>query len=229
MKKISIIIPAFNEEATIENLLLKVMKVDFGKWKSEIIVVDDGSTDKTSKVLSESKRKREKFKVIRHKKNRGKGAAIQTGLKHIKGDAVIVQDADLEYDPKEIKKLLKELEKGKTEIIFGARNVNVSKKDQFLYVWGINLSTFLLNIFYGSNITDLYTCYKLYRADLFQEYSAKKTGFEWDIEMITGLLKKGYKISEVPIKYKPRKFSEGKKIRPWDGIIGLWVIIKNRF
>lgn len=231
--KLSIIIPLYNEEKTVEEILEKVIKVDLGKWEKEVIVVDDASTDSSKfKIQSakfQFKMKNLKFKIIRHKHNRGKGAAIQTALKYMTGDAVIVQDADLEYDPKDIKKLLKELDKGEADIIFGARNVNVSKKDQILYVWGINLSTFLINFFYGCKLSDLYTCYKLYKSELFKKYHAKKSGFEWDIEMVTGLLKRGHKIAEVQISYKPRKFSEGKKIRPWDGLVGIWVIIKNRF
>ena len=229
-KKLSIIIPVFNEENTIEKLLKKVVEAPLGIWGREIIIVDDGSKDK-SKVIIRNLLKTAKFNDVRlvlHSKNKGKGAAIQTGLKLAKGDAVIVQDADLEYDPKDIIKLLKMLDQGPAQIIFGTRQAHVSKKDELLYVWGINLSTHLINLLYGSKLTDLYTCYKLYSKECLVGISAQSRGFEWDIEFIVKLLKKGFVIQEVPISYKPRNFSEGKKIKMWDGLAGLWVIIKYR-
>lgn len=229
---LSIIIPVFNEEKTIEKLLNKIIKVDLGKWCKQIIVIDDCSCDETVKILSKFKNIRasfrgEKLKILRHEKNKGKGAAIQTGLRYVKGDAVIIQDADLEYDPKDLPKLLKELDKGETDIVFGSRNLNL--KQHFIYTWGINLSTFLVNLLYGSNIKDLYTCYKLYKIDALKLVSSKSHGFEWDIDIVTKLLKRGAKVEDIPISYKPRKFSEGKKIKPWDGVVGIWVILKNKF
>ena len=142
---------------------------------------------------------------------------------------MIVQDADLEYDPNDIPKLLKRLKRGDAQIIFGSRQAHVSKKDEIMYVWGINLSTHLINLLYGSKITDIYTCYKLYTKECLERASAKSRSFEWDIEFVVKLLKKSYKIAEVPISYHPRKFSEGKKIKVWDGLTGLWIIFKYRF
>lgn len=224
MKKLSIIIPVYNEEKTIEKLLSKVLDVDLGRWDKEIIVVDDGSSDKTFQVLSKFN---PHFKLIRHKKNRGKGAAIQTGLKHASGDAMVVQDADLEYDPADLPKLLKKYDTGNAAVVFGSRNLKL--KEHIFYVWGINLSTFLVNMLYDSNLTDLYTCYKLFDAKILNRVKSKALGFEWDIEIIVKILKQGYKIVEAPISYKPRSLNEGKKIRPWDGIIGLWMIVKNKW
>lgn len=231
MKKLSIIIPVFNEEKTIEAILKKVFLAKLGSWDREVIVIDDGSSDNSKSKIQDLIHQLvdNNIKFISHKSNLGKGAAIQTGLKYISGDAVIVQDSDLEYDPNDISKLLKKLEKNKDKIIFGSRNVKVSKKDQILYVWGINLSTKLINLFYGSNLSDLYTCYKLYPRSCFNKISAYSKGFEWDIELIVKLLKNGYKIEEIPIDYHPRKFSEGKKIKVWDGLAGLWQILKYRF
>lgn len=230
-KKLSIIIPVFNEENTIKESLQKVMKANTGQWIKELIVVDDGSKDKSKTIIYQTIKSFTKRNVIfiLHKKNKGKGGAIQTALKYVTGDAVIVQDADLEYDPNDIYNLLVELEKGKAQIIFGSRRAHVSKKDELLYVWGINLSTHLINLLYGSKLTDLYTCYKLYSKVCLKDISAKSRGFEWDIEFIVKLLKKGFKIAEKPISYKPRNFAEGKKIKIWDGLAGLWVIVKFRF
>lgn len=229
--KLSIIIPVFNEEKTIEEILRRVFQAKLGNWNKEVIVVNDGSVDSSEFKIKSSIRQLadKKVKLISHKKNLGKGAAIQSGLKYATGDAVIVQDSDLEYDPNDISKLLKKLEEEKDKIIFGSRNVQVSKKDQILYVWGINLSTKLINLLYGSNLTDLYTCYKLYPRSCFEKSSAQSKSFEWDIEFVVKLLKTGYQIEEVPIDYNPRKFSEGKKIRVWDGLAGLWQIFKHRF
>ena len=230
-QKLSIIIPVFNEENTIEESLKKVFRVKLGGWQKEIIIVDDGSKDTSKKIIKGliGKNTDKKILLISHKINRGKGAAIQTALRYVTGDALIVQDADLEYNPNDIPKLLRKLEEGRAQVVFGSRKAHVSKKDEIMYVWGINLSTRLVNLFYGSKITDLYTCYKLYSKECLNIQSAKSNGFEWDIEFVVKLLKQGYKISEVQIDYHPRKFSEGKKIKLWDGFAGLWVIFKYRF
>ncbi len=229
-QKLSIIIPVFNEENTIEELLKRVMRAKLGKWQKEIIIVDDGSSDKSKKIIQNLiKVKKPKIKFISHRINNGKGAAIQTALRYVTGDAVIVQDADLEYNPNDIFKLLKRLERKDVQIIFGSRHAHVSKKDEIIYVWGINLSTHLINLLYGAKITDIYTCYKLYTRDCLNNASAKSKSFEWDIEFVVKLLKRGYKIAEVPISYHPRKFSEGKKINFWNGLVGIWVLLKHRF
>lgn len=231
-RKLSIIIPVFNEENTIEESLRRVIDAKLGKWQKEIIIVDDGSKDKSRQKIKAllPKLSTQKVKFIVHKKNKGKGVAIQTGLKYVTGDAFIVQDADLEYDPNDISRLIKELEKGKAQIIFGSRQAHVSKKDEILYVWGINLSTTLINLLYGSKLSDVWTCYKLCSQECLDIVSSVKSrSFEWDMELIVKLLKAGFKINEIPINYQPRTFSEGKKIRAWHGLKGLWIILKYRF
>lgn len=230
-RKLSIIIPVFNEENVVAESLKRVSQVNLGIWSKELIVVNDASID-NSKAIIQSLLKKPLYKKIKffsHKKNKGKGGAIQTALKHVTGDAVIVQDADLEYNPNDIPKLLRKLEKGKEQIIFGSRQAHVNKKDEIMYVWGINLSTKLINLLYGSKLTDLYTCYKLYSKECINAVQAKSKGFEWDIEFVAKLLKHGFKIQEVSISYHPRSFAEGKKIKIWDGLAGLWVIFKYRF
>lgn len=230
-RKLSIIIPVFNEENVVAESLKRVSQVNLGRWSKELIIVDDASRDNSRKIIQNLIKNPiyKKIKFISHKINKGKGGAIQTALKHVTGDAVIVQDADLEYNPNDIPKLLKKLEKGEAQIIFGSRQAHVNKKDEIMYVWGINLSTKLINLLYGSGLTDLYTCYKLYSKECLGAAQAKSNGFEWDIEFVAKLLKKGFKIQEVPISYHPRSFSEGKKIKIWDGLAGLWVIFKYRF
>lgn len=230
-RKLSIIIPVFNEENVVAESLKRLSRVSLGAWEKELIIVDDASRDNSKKIIQNLLKNPiyKKTKFIPHKRNKGKGGAIQTALKHVTGDAVIVQDADLEYDPNDIPKLLKKLEKGKAQIIFGSRQAHVNKKDEIIYVWGINLSTKLINLLYGSRLTDLYTCYKLYSKGCLNAARAKSNGFEWDIEFVAKLLKRGFKIGEVPISYHPRNFAQGKKIKVWDGLAGLWVIIKYRF
>ncbi len=228
--KLSILIPAFNEEKTIEAVLEKVAAQDFGGWSKEIIVVDDGSTDNSKIKIQNSKLqfKIQNLRLIVHDKNRGKGAAIRTGVKEADGDAVIVQDADLEYDPADIKRLLDELDHG-ASVVFGSRELQPERRGYWHDVLGVRFLTWLVNLFFGSKLTDVYTCYKLFRAEVIKGINIESRGFELEMELTAKTLKMGYKIVEVPIHYYPRKFSEGKKIRAQDGLKGIWTLLKNRF
>ncbi|MBI4120203.1 MAG: glycosyltransferase family 2 protein [Parcubacteria group bacterium] len=228
--KLSILIPAFNEEKTIEAVLEKVAAQDFGGWSKEIIVVDDGSTDSSKIKIQNSKLqfKIQNLRLIVHDKNRGKGAAIRTGVKEADGDAVIVQDADLEYDPADIKRLLDELDHG-ASVVFGSRELQPERRGYWHDVLGVRFLTWLVNLFFGSKLTDVYTCYKLFRAEVIKGINIESRGFELEMELTVKTLKMGYRIKEVPIHYYPRKFSEGKKIRAQDGLKGIWTLLKNRF
>ncbi len=229
MKTLSIIIPVFNEEDSIEKVIKETSKLNIKGWVTEIIVVDDGSKDNSKIKIQKSKLQFKNIKVIHHKKNLGKGAAIQTALKYAAGDYMIVQDSDLEYDPKEIGKLIKKMEETGSKIVLGSRDRVLRGKNYLLHTWGINLTTYLVNVLYGSDFSDVYTCYKLFDLKEVKKANVRSRGFEWDLEALAKLLKNNPKYSEVEIKYKPRNVAEGKKIRPWHGIVGLWVIIKNRF
>jgi glycosyltransferase involved in cell wall biosynthesis len=225
VKKLSIIIPVLNEEATLKKVLEQVSQAPVLEYEKEIIVVDDGSTDRTGEILDDSK---ERFSsiILRHDKNLGKGAALQTGLKAVTGQAVIIQDADLEYDPQDWPKLLKELDQPNIGAIYGSRNINPEKRGYFHYVLGVWFLALVNNFLFGSKLTDTYTCYKLFPADLIKSIPLESNGFEIEAEVTAKILKRGLVIKEVPIKYSPRKFFQGKKIRFKDGLRGLWTIIK---
>lgn len=228
--KLSIIIPAHNEQATIGRVLEKVAAVNIGQWQKEIIVVDDGSKDNTADVINQFIRINPHCIFISHAHNSGKGQAIKSALEKVTGDYVIIQDADLEYDPADIPKLLSKLEEYKDgkAVIFGARGDKSYPERGYHYVLGAKLLTKTVNILFGARLTDLYTCYKLFPASLIKDLKLRSQGFEFEAEVTCQILKKGYKIKEVPISYHPRSKAQGKHLRPKDGIVGLYTIIKNR-
>ena len=225
--KLSVIIPVYNEEKTIGEIIRRVGMVDLEK---EIIVVDDGSKDGT-RLFLENMRKdgSEHVKIIFHEKNSGKGAAIRTGLGHVRGDAVIIQDADLEYDPEDYVKLLEPIKNGQSKIVYGSRNLGNNPKGMFLYRWGGIFLSFLANVLYGIRITDEATCYKVFSTDVLKGFGLRCRKFEFCPEVTAKAAKKKYKIIEVPISYAPRNKKEGKKISVRDGIMAIWILIKYRF
>lgn len=231
-KTLSIIIPVFNEEKTIKELLKKVTRARLpdGMGK-EIIVIDDGSIDKTREFLANSK-----FKIIKHKKNLGKGAAIRSGIKIATGEYLIIQDADLEYNPEDYQKLLQPILKNQAKTVYGTRLVNYPLK-----IWGKNKTvlplhlianrflTWLVNFLYGSKLTDMETGYKLFTREAIKKLDLKSSGFEIEPEITIKTLNLGYDIVEVPIKTKPRGYDQGKKINFWDGLLAVWIILKYKF
>ena len=225
-KKLSIIIPVLNEEATLEKILGQVKLAPVFDYEKEIIVVDDGSIDRTAEILGSVK---DKFNliVLKHERRQGKGMALRTGLESVTGQAVIIQDADLEYDPNDYQNLLKVFEETGS-VVYGSRNINPDKRGYSHYVLGSWLLTKVNNLLFNSKLTDTYTCYKLFPSNLIKSISLKSNGFEIEAEMTAKILKRGEDIKEVPINYNPRKFKEGKKIRFKDGLLGLWTIIKYR-
>lgn len=233
--KLSIIIPAYNEEKYLPALLKKVEKVKLPGMEKEIVVVDDKSTDNTGKFLRElQKKKKEGYKIAFHEKNKGKGAAIRTGIKYCTGEFIIIQDADLEYDPEDYKKLMKPFIEDDADVVYGSRYSTVKKNKgkveyyQSFYLGG-KMLTLLTNLLYNAKITDEATCYKVFRADILKGINLKCNRFEFCPEVTAKVRKKGYKIVEVPISYYPRKISEGKKIRWKDGVEAIWALLKYRF
>ncbi|MFA6088455.1 MAG: glycosyltransferase family 2 protein [Candidatus Woesearchaeota archaeon] len=235
--KLSIIMPVYNEAKTVSSIIDIVKKVKLGKIEKEIIAIDDGSKDGTGNVLKQIPG----IKVIIHKKNRGKGAAVKNGIKAATGDIIIIQDADLEYDPNEYPKLIKPIIDKKTKVVYGSRFLDANQKKQFIffrkkhkgaydmaYVGG-RLLTALTNILYFSKITDEPTCYKVFDSKVIKAINIKGNRFEWEPEVTAKILKKGYKIIEIPITYNPRTFEQGKKINYKDGIQAIWTLIKYRF
>ena len=228
--KLSIIIPAYNEEKTILKVISRVKNAKLGNIKKEVIVVDDFSADRTKKVLSKLKNKG--LKIFFHEKNMGKGAAIRTALKHATGDIMLIQDADLEYDPKEYGKLLKPIIDGKAKVVYGSRLASIRKnlkKMYKLHYLGNLFLTAITSVLYGANITDMETGYKVFKKEVIRNISLKAKRFDFEPEITAKILKKGYKITEVPIDFMGRKFSEGKKITWKDGVKALLYLIKYRF
>ncbi|MDD5590181.1 MAG: glycosyltransferase family 2 protein [Candidatus Portnoybacteria bacterium] len=229
INKISIIIPAYNEAKTIERLLARVEETDLGCEK-EIIVVDDGSSDDTPDIL---KRYESKYRIIRHLKNRGKGAAVRSGYQAATGDCAIVQDADLEYDPRDIGRMIKKAEEENAQAVFGSRRLDWAREKNQKAGWiyhlgGIFLSA-LTNLLYGTKITDEPTCYKMVSKETLDRIDLKAEGFEFCPELTAKIARLGIKIYEIPISYFPRSVREGKKIKIKDGAIAIWTLIKNRF
>lgn len=225
--KLSIIIPVFNEKNTINQVISRVLKVPLKNIKKEIILVDDFSTDGTREIIR--KIKNPLIKSFYHKKNLGKGAAIRTALKNASGDIIIIQDADLEYNPEEYPQLLKPILLRKSKVVYGARFTKKHTPKYRIYYLGNILLTFITNLLYNSKINDMETCYKVFKAEVMRGIELKSKGFEFEPEITAKILNKGYKIYEVPITYKSRTITEGKKISWKDGIKAIYYLIKYRF
>lgn len=229
--KLSVIVCAYNEKNTILTVLEKVQAVDLGPgWDQEIIVVDNFSTDGTRELLQQvAERGDPAIKVILQPRNLGKGSSIRTGYAHARGQYAVIQDADLEYDPADLKRLLDEAESGGAEAVFGSRTLG--GRVVYKYVqnyWGNMLVTRAINWLFGGHLTDAATATKLVRTAIVERLDLKGTHFDLDFELPCKLLKRGYRIAEVPVSYRPRTAAEGKKIRPWDGLRALWVVLKCR-
>jgi len=228
--KLSITIPTYNEGKSIMKVIKKVKKVRLKNITKEVIIIDDSSTDDTKRILSKLKDKN--LKIFFHQKNQGKGAAIRTALKHATGDVILIQDADLEYDPNEYEKLLKPIIEGKTKVVYGSRFESIRKNLEKMYklhYFGNLFLTVVTNILYGAKITDMETGYKVFRKEVIEGIKLRASRFDFEPEITAKILKKGYKIKEVPINFMGRKFSEGKKITWKDGVKALYYLFKYRF
>lgn len=232
MKKLSIIIPVYNEEATILNILNTLLEVKLiGGLKKELILVNDNSTDESEKLILSFKKTYPKVDILyeKHSKNKGKGAALNTGFKMATGDIIIVQDADLEYDPHEFNRLLKPILDGFADVVYGSR-FKGSNPHRALFFWhtiGNNFLTFLSNMFSNLNITDMETCYKMFRSDIIKSIEIKENRFGIEPEITAKISKiKNIRIYEVGISYYGRTYEEGKKIGWKDGFRAIYCIIK---
>lgn len=233
--KLSIIIPVFNEENTIEQIIEKVEQVKIPNVSKEIIIVNDASTDATSKKLTRLAKKFDNLTILHHEKNQGKGAGVQTALTKVTGEYIIMQDADLEYNPKDIQKLLSHVKTG-SEIVYGTRlkrMPHLTKEERslqfLLHYVGNRFLSLVTSILYGQWLTDMETCYKLFpkKAVVFPLQSK---GFAFEPEITAKFLKNGFVISEVAISTSPRSYKEGKKLHTVrDGVSALWTLIKYRF
>lgn len=228
--KLSIIIPVYNESNTLEEILARVRAVELDDIEKEIIAVDDGSTDGSRRKLKEQQALDDSLDVYFHPENRGKGAAIRTALEHVTGDVVLIQDADLEYDPREYSDLLKPIREGRADVVYGSRFLGGPRKAMlFWHMIGNKLLTLVTNLLYDTILSDMETCYKVFRTEVIKPINLRSRGFEFEPEVTAKILKRGIRIYEVPISYTGREYHEGKKITWQDGIVAFWTLLKYRF
>lgn len=228
MQRISILIPIFNEVNTLRIILQKVEETDFCGLEKEIILIDDFSTDGTREILEELK---DKYKIFYHDQNMGKGAALRTGFAQASGDIIIIQDADLEYDPVDYKPLIQLILDGRADVAYGSRlsGGKPSRSFMFTHLLGNKLLTLMTNILYNTTLTDMETCYKAFRADFIKGIEIKSNRFDFEPEITAKVLKKGARLYELPISYYGREYEEGKKITWKDGVHAIFALIKFRF
>jgi glycosyltransferase involved in cell wall biosynthesis len=243
--KLSIIIPVYNEASTLQELLRRVRSVNVVvpvgyqdddddshkvRVEKEIIVVDDGSEDGSREILQEEAEDSD-LRVFYHERNQGKGAAVRTGFQNATGDFFVIQDADLEYDPREYRILLQPILEGRANVVYGSRfRGGPTKTMFFMHMLGNRFLTLVTNILYDTILSDMETCYKCFRAEVIRNIPLHARGFEFEPEVTAKVLKRGHRIYEVPISYTGREFEEGKKISPWqDGLKAIWTLIKYRF
>jgi glycosyltransferase involved in cell wall biosynthesis len=216
----------YNEVATLEEILKKVETTDFCGLEKEIILIDDYSTDGTRDLYEKFS-----YKVLYHEYNQGKGAALRDGFKEATGDIIVIQDADLEYDPVDYAPLIQLILDGKADVCYGTRLAGgkPSRSFMFTHFLGNKFLSLLTNILYGSTLTDMETCYKAFKADFIKGIQIKSNRFDFEPEITAKILKRGARLYELPVSYYGREFSEGKKITWKDGFHAIWALIKFRF
>ncbi|HLH23437.1 MAG TPA: glycosyltransferase family 2 protein [Chloroflexota bacterium] len=224
--KLSVIIPIYNERDTLSELLARVRAVDVEK---EIICVDDCSTDGTRQILAEEAQRGD-LVVIEHPANRGKGAAVQTGLQAVSGDAIVIQDADLEYDPEDYHVLLRPILAGRAKVVYGSRFLGAERRAmRYWHSVGNKTLTQLTNVLYDTTLTDMETCYKMFTADVARKLHLREPRWGFDPEITAQILRAGHRIYEVPITYAGREYEDGKKISWRDGFVVLRTLVRCRF
>ena len=225
--RLSIIIPVYNEEKTISEIIRRVRAVPLENIEKEIIVVNDGSTDRTEEILKDFATS--DIIVLRHEKNLGKGAAIKSALSKVSGEAIIIQDADLEYDPKDMEKILKPYLEGKGTVVYGSRFTGERRNMFFWHLLGNKFLSLLTNILYNTTLSDMETGYKLFDAGILKDIPLSARGFGFEPEVTAKLLRRGHYIYEVPISYVGRSYSEGKKITWREGFRSVYYLFRFLF
>ena len=224
--KLSVIIPIFNEKDTLQEIIKRVQNTDLSY---EIVLIDDGSIDGTRDIVKEFQGK-EGFKVVLHEKNQGKGAAVRSGFDVATGDIFLIQDADLEYDPRDYPALLKPIEEGLSEVVYGSRFLGASRRvAMFWHMVANKLLTLFTNILYDTILTDMETGYKVFKRHVVENMPLHAKRFEFEPEFTAKILKRNYRIFEVPITFNPRDYDEGKKIGLSDAFEAIWALVKYRF
>jgi glycosyltransferase involved in cell wall biosynthesis len=224
--KLSVIVPVYDERNTVVEIVRRMRAVDL-PVDLEIVIVDDGSTDGTRDVLRQLADST--VRVVLHEHNKGKGAAIRTGLEKVTGDLVLIQDADLEYDPEDWPKLLAPVLRGKAKVVYGSRFTGERRNMLFLHWIGNRFLSLTTNLLYNTTLSDMETCYKLFDRSVLDGITIKASRFEFEPEITAKILRRKIRIYEVPISYTGREFDEGKKITWRDGFIALWTLVKYRF
>ena len=222
---LSIIVPIYNERKTLKQVLEQIQGLSLEK---ELVLVDDFSTDGTRELLASFKSPQ--IKVLYHDQNRGKGAAIRTALSVVTGDLVVIQDADLEYNPAEIPKLVEAIEQDSADVVYGSRFLGPHEKKYFniLYL-GNRFFSWLTAVVFGQKVTDMETCYKAFKSSIIKSFDLKSNKFDFEPEITAKILKGGFRFKEIPISYNGRTYQEGKKINWRDGVVAIFTILKYRF
>ena len=224
--RLSVIIPIYNEIHTLDEIISRVKKTNLA---DEIILVDDGSVDGTRDIVETYKGKNG-FVIVMHEKNQGKGAAVRSGFEVAKGEIFLIQDADLEYDPREYPNLLKPLEEGLADVVYGSRFLGASRRvAMFWHMIANKLLTLFTNILYDTILTDMETGYKVFKREVVDDMPLHAKRFEFEPEFTAKILKRKYRIFEVPITFNPRDYEEGKKIGLSDAFEAIWALVKYRF
>lgn len=224
---LSVVIPVYNERGTVEKILARVQAVNLAE---EIIIVDDGSIDGTRELLQEIVPHHKNVQLIVHEKNQGKGAAVRSGIEAAGGDLILIQDADLEYDPRDYPTLLAPIKDGKADVVYGSRFLGGPHRvTMFWHMVANKLLTLMTNLLYNSILTDMETGYKLFRSEIIKAIPLRAQRFDFEPEITAKLLKRNARIFEVPISFDPREYSEGKKIGLKDAFQAVWALIKYRF
>lgn len=226
--KLSVIMPVYNEEATIDEVVGRVRAVDLGDVEQELVIIDDSSTDGTPDRLMAYEGAPD-VRVFRHPVNRGKGGAIRTGIGHVTGDMVIIQDADLEYDPEEYPRLIAPILSGRADVVYGSRFMGTVENMAFPNWLANKILSWAATLLFARRITDEATCYKVFRTDLLTSLELRCERFEFCPEVTAKALRRHYRLVEVPISYRARTVEAGKKIRAADGLDALWTLIRYRF
>ena len=226
--KLSIIMPVYNERDTLSEILSQVRAVELPEVEKEILLVDDGSTDGSREILAEEAAAGD-LRVFYHDQNQGKGAAVRTAIEQATGDLIVIQDADLEYDPRDYPTLIRPIVEGRVAVVYGSRFLGPRKAMLFWHMLGNKLLTLTTNILYNTILSDMETCYKCFRADVIKDIPLHARRFEFEPEVTAKVLKRGHRIFEVPISYYGREYDEGKKISWRDAPLAFWTLIKYRF